>query len=328
MKFRTEITIPEFPFSVEHGDRILTLGSCFSAHMAERMHQSLFHVADNPFGTSYNPISLAQQLTRIQSGEEYRLEELRLHNELYFSFDHYTAFSHPDAETMLSSVNDALKRSTQSLPQAKVLMLTLGTAHAWKHRNLNQIVNNCHRLPGGEFKRILLTVPEIAHALQTSINNLTSQNPDLNVLLTVSPVRHLRDGAIPNQRSKAILLVAAHELAESLDNVHYFPSYELMMDDLRDYRFYASDLLHPSNQAVEYIWQKFSGAVLSKSAIDALPKMQQLVRFLDHRPVNPQSSAHRASVERMQAELLSAKERIPQANWSWLEAALKKQGEY
>lgn len=328
MNFRTEISIPEFPFSVEHGDRILTLGSCFSAHMAERLHQSLFHVIDNPFGTSYNPVSLANQLERIQSGEAYLRDELNHHNELYFSFDHYTAFSHPDAETMLNSVNSALRRATHSLPETKLLILTLGTAHAWKHRQLDRIVNNCHRIPGTEFERVLLSAGQIQEALQSSIEILLKQNPNLNVVLTVSPVRHLRDGAIANQRSKSILLVAAHELAEQQPNLHYFPSYELMMDDLRDYRFYASDLLHPSEQAVEYIWQKFSNVVLSKGSLDALPKMEQLVRFLKHRPANPQSSAYRESAEKMYSLLIDEKEKNPKANWNWLDSAFKKQLEY
>ncbi len=293
--------------------------------MAERLHQSLFHVIDNPFGTSYNPVSLAQQLERIQSGAEYQVEDLQQHNELYFSFDHYTAFSHPDADKMLNSVNGVLRKASQSLPETKLLILTLGTAHAWKHRGHNRIVNNCHRIPGSEFERVLLSASQIEHEIQSSIEILVKQNPSLHVLLTVSPVRHLRDGAIANQRSKAILLVAAHHLAEQLTNVHYFPSYELMMDDLRDYRFYASDLLHPSEQAVEYIWQKFSGALLSDRTLDVFPKIQQLVRFLKHRPVNPQSSAHRESAEKMYGLFISEKEKKPEANWNWLDSACKAQ---
>jgi len=314
--FRTEINPEPAHFTIGHGRPILPLGSCFSDHMAQKLRRNLFSIVENPFGTSYNPHALANQIQRIISGKPYSKKELNHHRDTFFSFDHHTAFSHADAEQCINQLNNQLIAAHQALPDMQVIMLTLGTAHAWKHRASDQIVNNCHRLPGQEFDRVLLSPANITEVLHAALDEIRQAFPNIQVVLTVSPVRHLRDGAVANQRSKAALLVAAHELADSLPHVYYFPSYELMMDDLRDYRFYADDLLHPSAQAVEYIWQKFCAALISTESQSVFPAVEKIQRFIAHRPKWPESDEHKKNKEQMLKEVELGRTRFPDADWS------------
>lgn len=323
MQFRTAIDVPRAPFSIEHGDVILPLGSCFSAHMSLRLREALFHLSDNPFGTTYNPISLAQQVNRIREGRLYEIQDLEKNDDLFLSFDHYTAFSHTDESVVLDQINQLLKQAHDALSKTRMLLITLGTAHAWKHKASDQIVNNCHKLPGQRFERVLLSAESISDHLYKALAHLQKAWPEISVLITVSPVRHLRDGAIANQRSKATLIVAAHETAEKIENVHYFPAYELMMDDLRDYRYYADDMLHPSVMAVEYIWRKFSESVLSDKSREALPRIEKLTRYRDHRSDKAHSSDYRKGLSKMLDLLEKEKSLLPEANWEELENALR-----
>ncbi len=316
MQFRTEINVPAAPFTISYGEHILSLGSCFSEHIAQRLERFLFHVVPNPFGTSYNPVSLAEQITRIRVGNSYGKADLDERGGTFFSYDHYTAFADPDPELVLQKINDSLHLSHEALPRTSLLILTLGTAHAWKNRSLDKIVNNCHRIPGTEFDRVLLSVETITQKLGAALKELTKEFHEMQVILTVSPVRHLRDGAIANQRSKSILLVAAHELAESTERVTYFPSYELMMDDLRDYRFYSDDMIHPTVKSIDYIWDKFSRAIVSEKSRNAMKSIEPIIRFLEHRPVRPESTEHRTNVERIRKTIQQEKELLPEANWS------------
>lgn len=323
MQFRTELKLPPAPFSISHQHRIMPLGSCFSEHMANRLKRYLFHVTPNPFGTSYNPLSLANQVNDIRQNRKYVAGDLNQQGDTYFSFDHYTAFSDADQNVVLQNINNALEKVHRSLPKTGLLMLTLGTAHAWQYQKENRIVNNCHKIPGKEFERVLLSPEKIIEKLGSALDQLLADYPELQVMLTVSPIRHLRDGAVANQRSKAILLVAAHELADKNERIHYFPSYELMMDDLRDYRFYTDDMIHPTDQAVEYIWQKFSKTILSEKSQEAVRNIEPILRFLEHRPSNIESAAHRESINRMIKVVDQEKARLPEANWGPIEKAFQ-----
>ena len=316
IKFRTEIHPEPANFSIGHEGEILLLGSCFSEHMTHNLRRNLFRVVENPFGTSYNPVSLAGQIRRIVSGKLYAADELNQHDGLYFSFDHHTFFSHLDTENCLNHINTSLQNAHESLPRTKLLTLTLGTAHAWKLKSSGQIVNNCHRLPGSDFDRVLLSPESIVKELEPALLGLQSQHPKIRVILTVSPVRHLRDGAILNQRSKAALILAAHQLAEALPRTYYFPAYELMMDDLRDYRFYTEDLLHPNPQAVEYIWQQFCKAVISKESQAVFPSAEKVQRFIAPRPRQPESEQYQMQVKQMISTVEKAKSVHPSVEWT------------
>lgn len=315
MIFRTVVDAPKYPFALEPGDGIVHLGSCFSQHMASQLKKHLFRVAENPFGTSFNPISIAQQIEKLLSPKPYKPGELSFHRGMFFSFDHYSVFSHPDKDQCLAGINRSLSRAGRTLATGKLLMITLGTAHAWKHKKSGKLVNNCHRLPGNEFERVLLPVDEIAAELTKSLLKLQKTHPHLHVLLSVSPVRHWRDGAMGNLRSKSHLIAAVHRVVEDVEQAHYFPSYEIMTDDLRDYRFYADDLLHPNELAVQYIWEAFAASVLSKKSRDWVKDFQPLLAFANHRPNWPDSPDHEANKRKHDALYRTLKAKYKEADW-------------
>ncbi len=321
MQFRTEITVPEFPFKIDHRQYILPLGSCFSEHMAERLKKNLLHTVENPFGTSYNPVSLAQQIDHIRTGKPYTSADLTRIDHRVFSFDHYTAFSGVNEELTLRQMNHALQSAHHALYQTGLLMITLGTAHAWKLKN-GRIVNNCHRLPAAQFNRVLLSTDEIVYNLSAALQKLLDDFPKISVVVTVSPVRHLRDGAVANQLSKSTLLVATHQLINSINRVHYFPAYELMVDDLRDYRFYQKDMLHPNSQAVDYIWEKFNSAIFSDQTQQMLREIRTVVHYCNHHPVNPNSAENIAGAQKMLEKLRQMEQKWPDANWLKCEGIL------
>jgi hypothetical protein len=315
MQFRTEIKPESFPFKLSHQNAILSLGSCFSEHVTRKLDKFGFHVSQNPFGTSYNPHSLAQQLEFIINKRSYTLEDLSFNHGLWHSFDHYTLYSNPKAEECLNKINGALNKAVNTLPKTGVILITLGTAHAWKKIDTGKIVNNCHKIPTDQFERILLKPNEIINSFIPLMQVLAEKLPDLKVVFTVSPVRHFRDGATDNQRSKSILHVAVHEIVDQCKNAFYFPAYELLMDDLRDYRFYNSDLLHPSDQAVNYIWQKFMSATITDDSQVCIEKISGLHKFLSHRVQWPQSDEYQKLIQQNKANLAAYRLKWPNANW-------------
>lgn len=318
MLFRTEIAQQNWPFNLDHSQPVIHLGSCFSQHISARLKQRLFRVAPNPFGTSYNPISLANQVEKLVSDNCYTKADLLLNNDLFFSCDHYTAFSHPDADLALQQINEALDQNRQLLNaqnQPGLLLITLGTAHAWKHIAYDRVVNNCHKLPGQQFDRIFVEPDEIVHRLEASLASLQQKAPLWKVLISVSPVRHLRDGISENQRSKSALILAANRLADQLNFVHYFPAYEIMMDDLRDYRFYEADLIHPNTQAIEYIWDYFSAGLFTEKTRNINKRVLGLSRFFGHQPKHNQSVQHQHQYRAQIKKLNNIKSEYPELNW-------------
>jgi len=324
MRFRTEIQPNKFPFQLNHGRAIISLGSCFSENMASKLKRYQFEVSDNPFGTSYNPMSLAFQLERLLNPAAFTAGDLQHHQGLWFSFEHYTHFSNPDLNACLEGMNNALIQTTELLPKAGLLILTLGTAHAWQHKTTGNVVNNCHKIPAEEFNRVLLKPNQIINRFIPILQHLEIQFPSLKVLFTVSPVRHWRDGAEGNQRSKSILHVAAHELTEQCPNAFYFPAYELLMDDLRDYRFYANDLLHPTDAAIDYIWEKFAQSLLDPNDLKALEAMDKLYKMLEHRSRWPNSEQHRKLIDEGLKKVLANQSQWPQMDWDFFNSEFER----
>lgn len=324
MRFRTEIQPTKFPFQLNHQQSIISLGSCFSENMALKLKRYRFDVADNPFGTSYNPMSLAFQLERLLNPVVFTANDLNLHQDLWFSFEHYSHFSNTDQNACLDHINSTLKQAAELLPKTGLLMLTLGTAHAWQHKITGNVVNNCHKIPAEAFNRVLLKPNQIINRFLPILQHLEIHFPNLKVLFTVSPVRHWRDGAEGNQRSKSILHVAAHELTEQCPNAFYFPAYELLMDDLRDYRFYANDLLHPTEAAIDYIWEKFSQSLLSSDDLKAFEAMDKLYKMLEHRSRWPQSEQHQKLIEEGLKKVVSNQGQWPQIDWDFFKNELER----
>ena len=287
MKWQTHTQIPDFGFKINHQTNVLLLGSCFAENIGEKLSLSKFKTVQNPTGIVFNPFSEAQTSHLLCSQKVFTAEDLTNANDLFFSYAHHSRFSNFDKTVALKNINDALARARKMLPETDVVFISLGTAFYWMLLENNQVVNNCHKQPAALFTQKLADVATCQNALQNVIDGLKNQNPNLKVIFTISPIRHLKQGSSQNQLSKATLLVAAHEVLKNNQNVFYFPSYELVLDDLRDYRFYTEDLIHPTKAAIDYIWQKFGDVFFTTETISINKKIESLQNLLAHRVFNP-----------------------------------------
>ncbi|MDR1980539.1 MAG: GSCFA domain-containing protein [Tannerellaceae bacterium] len=310
MEFRTPVSIPKAPFEFSHTDEITLLGSCFVENIGDKLRENKFKVDINPFGVVYNPASIAASLLRLLRPERFSPADLFRHEGAYHSFAHHSRFSSLSEGEALEGMNRGLAESSDRLAKASRLAITFGTAYVYRLKKNGRVVSNCHKLPEKMFDRELLAVEEIVSEWKSLLLSLWEHFPELKVLFTVSPVRHARDGAHGNQLSKSTLLLAIHQL-QSLypERVAYFAAYELMMDDLRDYRFYAGDMLHPSSLAVDYIWQRFGQAFFSPATQTVLREWQEIRKAIDHRPFQPGSEAYRRFIMQtlLKAEQLTGK---------------------
>ena len=264
MEFRTKIKIPKSPFSITHQDKILLSGSCFTENIGEYLKYYGFNVNLNPFGIIYNPVSIFSNLNTMMAKKKYTENDLSKRNELFFSFDHHGVFSDTNKDKILETINEQIEIANAHFTDSKYIIITLGSSFVYHHVEQNKIVANCHKIPNTQFERLLLSVEEIVAAY----NAISHQLKDKTILFTVSPVRHWRDGAIENQRSKSILIESIHQLITQHKNCFYFPAYEIMMDELRDYRFYDEDMIHPNAVAVKYIWQQFSETYFNDTTVE------------------------------------------------------------
>lgn len=296
MQFRTEIEIPLQAFPFTHYDKLMLLGSCFTENIGSRLEDSGFTTDINPFGVLYNPLSLASGLQDLMATKIYHEEDLFEHNGLFASFSHHSKFSSVSPEECLQKINQRMQQSSRFLKEASVLIVTFGTAFVYRLSGNGRVVSNCHKLPPSHFDRNRLSVEEIVDTWTGLLEDLHRYNPGIKVLFTVSPIRHWKDGAHGNQLSKATLLLAVDELERRLSmkdfpQLGYFPSYELVLDDLRDYRYYAEDMLHPSSVAIDYIWEKFSAFCFDRATQQQISEYRKIQQALQHRPFNPDSEA-------------------------------------
>ena len=294
MDFYTHISLPEPPFRFSYEMPILLLGSCFSENVGKRLDEAKFQVDINPFGTLYNPLSIVDALIRLESPRPFTADDLFCSGGLYHSFRHHSRFSALSVEECLEGINRRLEHSSAFLRKCGRLMITFGTSWVYRLKENGEVVANCHKLPDRLFLRERLSVSQIVTSWSDVLEKLWKACPELKVLFTVSPIRHWKDGAHGNQLSKATLLLAIDELNRMYpDNTAYFPSYEIVMDELRDYRFYAEDMIHPSGQAIDYIWERFVESELTPDAKELLKKCEEIRKAVEHRPFNPESEAYR-----------------------------------
>jgi hypothetical protein len=301
MKFTTEIAIERSEHPIRVADKMLLMGSCFAQEMGQWFLHRRFDVNLNPNGILFHPMVIARCLNRALLGQAYRDDESVSYGGLYHSFDFHGSFSCASQSEHTEVVNAQLKSTNQSLSEASTLVLTWGSAWGYKWNEQGQWVSNCHKIPQSNFTKELITAGEIVSEYQELLNEVWNINPNLEVIITVSPVRYWRDGAHGNQLSKAHLLLAASQLATSNKRVHYFPSYEIMMDELRDYRFYNADMLHPTPQAVEFIIGKFQEMFFTEESKRYISQVEPIRKFLGHRPLHLEESEW--------MELCSAKEK-------------------
>ena len=293
IRFHIPLQPRNLPSQMDLGDRILLSGSCFTEHMAARFRQYKFDVLDNPNGVLFNPVSIARALDRAMDGHPYQPTDLFEHDGLWAHWDFHSRWSDPSPEVAVRQMNESILATRRYLASADWLLITLGSAWVFERTN-HGIVANCHKMPSAGFTRRLLRPEEVVGAMESVLKRLQTWNPKIRVILTVSPVRHLRDGFVENNRSKASLITGVHDLTEILPATCYFPAYELIIDDLRDHRFYAEDLVHPNYQATAYVWEKFSEAAITGSSREAMKEMDKIQAAVQHRPLHPDSEAHGA----------------------------------
>lgn len=310
MQLTTPIPVEKQSISIDHRSGILLIGSCFTENIGNRLEYNGFQTLVNPCGILYNPVSIAKCLELTLSGKEITDSDLVFGSGLWHSWLHHGKFSHPDKNVCLQQCNTALRDAHSFLKSANTLILTLGTAFVYELENGN-VAANCHKMPGTLFHKRMTTVEELVRIYNPLIDRLTEVNDDIRILFTVSPIRHWKDGYRQNTLSKAVLHLLVEELQKFHSNVFYFPAYEIVMDELRDYRFYDTDLLHPSPTAVDYIWEKFAAAYFDENTTELCKKVDKWRKMRQHRPLFAQSTTYQdftKKVEQLEQEL---KKRLP-----------------
>jgi len=295
MQLTTAVKLSRPPFDVSYDDRLLLVGSCFAEEVGRSLGEDKFRVDVNPFGMLYNPLSVAASLRRLLHPEAFTADTLFCLDGLYHSFAHHGRFSAASKEEALEGMNERLLSSASFLAKASRLIITWGTAFVYRLKQDGTVVANCHKLPEGKFLRERLSVEHIVADWETLFHELWAANPGLKVIFTVSPIRHLRDGLHDNNLSKATLLLSIDRLKERQpERIAYFPAYEIVLDELRDYRYYADDMLHPSPLAVRYVGERFAACFFSADTLACLAEWQQLKPALLHRPLRPGAESHQA----------------------------------
>jgi hypothetical protein len=292
MEFRRAFQVPSIKeqLNIRHG--VMLVGSCFTDHLGNKLEQHRFSTLQNPHGILFNPVSLAKCVTSYIEKRQYNKNDLFFQQEWWTSWDHHSQFSHADPDQLLEMINKSQDQAHLFLQKAKWLVLTLGSAWVYQLAE-GSIVANCHKVPTDKFQKRLLPVEEVLAVLDNMIHRLFMFNPGLRIMFTISPVRHLRDGFVENNRSKAILIQAVHHLVEKFEGLFYFPSYELIIDDLRDYRFYAEDMVHPNYLATSYVWEKFMESCIDEESRKFIKEIAPINAALLHKPFQPDSNAHK-----------------------------------
>lgn len=308
-----------FPVSkkINYQSNILLLGSCFAENMADKLRYFQFNHWCNPWGILFHPLAIENMLDTVVNQRELVADDVFVHADVWSSFEVHSSMNALSREQLLKNIqlqNDLL---LQRLPQLTHLAITLGTAWVYKNISTDNYVANCHKMPASAFEKQLLTVDQISQSLRNIVHLVREVNPDCQFIFTISPVRHIKDGMIENQRSKAHLVAGLHDFLDQFtaDCCTYFPSYELMIDELRDYRFYTKDLLHPNDTAIEYIWQQFVDNVIDKDVVADMKKVDEVMKSLNHRPFNPNTTAHQQFLTRLQQKITTLQQKYPFMNF-------------
>ena len=297
MELNTKISLRPATNQIDYESHLFLLGSCFSEHIGEKFSYFKFQNLQNPFGIFFHPLAIEKLISKAVHKQSYSEEDCFFLNERWHCFDVHSELSDPSKEKLLEKLNSSLENTQQQIIKSTHILITLGTAWVYRKNKSNQVVANCHKLPQKEFSKELLSVDEIQRSLVCIVDCIQTINKNVQLVFTVSPVRHLKDGFVENQRSKAHLIAAIHSLVSPgarTSGLSYFESYEIMMDELRDYRFYNADMVHPNQVAIDYIWEKFSAVWISPNAHSVIEKVTAIQKGLQHRTFNPESEQYRS----------------------------------
>jgi GSCFA family len=313
--FRLEFNPSPIPNKITIEQRILLLGSCFTNHIFDRLHLHKFHVVQNPNGILFNPLSIFHSLRQYLGADVIREEELFLHQGIWNHWSFHSSYSDADRSIALDKMNRSIRSANKFLQKTDWLFITLGSAFVYEHSTAG-VVANCHKYPSDQFKKYLLDPSQIVNEFTRLMEEVQKVNRNIRVVLTVSPVRHLRDGFVENNRSKAVLFHAIDKITSQHAAVDYFPAYELIVDDLRDYRFYAEDMVHPNYLATQYVWEKFVETCIDGKTQQVMKDIQQLQQAFKHRPMHPNSTEHEKFRQKFKEMATQLSNRFPSLNFS------------
>lgn len=295
MKLQTHIPLNKHPDNlIDYHSKVFLLGSCFVENIGEKLGYFKFQSHQNPFGVLFHPKAIETLILRAIQQKEYNEDDVFFQNEQWHCYEAHSKMSNMSKEAMINNLNIQLQAARQHLKDASHIVITLGTSWIYKHNESNVVVANCHKMPQQDFKKELLSIKEITDAIQSFKESIEGVNSNVVIIFTVSPIRHIKDGFVENTRSKSHLIAAIHDFIVKQDemNYFYFPSYEIMMDELRDYRFYAEDMLHPNVTAINYIWEKFQKVWISECALETMTEVDAIQKGMAHKPFHPNSESH------------------------------------
>jgi len=315
MKLQTTIPLePQQHNQIDYNSSILLLGSCFVENIGNKLDYFKFKNLQNPFGILFQPLAIEKLINYALNEKEFTKEDIFFHNEQWHCYDAHSKLSNVSKEDLLTDLNKQIDLTAKQLNNSSHIIITLGTAWVYRHIETDALVANCHKVPQKKFLKELLSVDEISESLQSTIELIRSVNQKVSILFTVSPVRHLKDGFVENAQSKAHLIAAIHSVlsprAQSRGH-YYFPSYEIMMDELRDYRFYAEDMIHPNQTAIHYIWEKFQSVWILKSTAEVMDAVDHVQKGLQHKPFNPNSEAHLQFLQKLEEQKAQLSLKVP-----------------
>jgi len=315
MQFRTVVPLQASNFKIDHETKIMLMGSCFVENIGSKLDYFKFPVLQNPFGIIFHPEPMERLLGRVATGKSFSSKDLIQFQERYVSLEAHSVMTADTSRQSLFKLNNALSKTYEFLKQADILILSLGTAWGYTHSTIEGIVANCHKIPQKEFVKTLTPVDELVKIMQRLEVSIRSINPDLKILYTVSPVRHLKNGVVQNQQSKAHLHTAIHEIMEQSSAI-YFPSYEILLDELRDYRFYADDMLHPSKLAIDYIWERFGDAYFTQATINLNKQIDRIQKSLAHQSMSGESKEYKKHLTKIHQDIRDIQEKHRQIKFT------------
>lgn len=316
MNFFSHIDIKPLPQSISYKDKILLMGSCFTEHIGNNLHDLKFNILQNPNGILFETASVCKSLNSYLENRHYKPEDLQELNELWLSWDHHSRFSNPDRELAVETINESQKKAHIYIKEADWLIITLGSSFVYRLKESHSFVANCHKAPGTWFEKYLLPISEQIEMLDNTIHRLFYTNPKLKIIFTISPVRHLRDGVVENNRSKARLIETVHHLVNKFDRLFYFPAYELVIDVLRDYRFYDIDLAHPNYAATQFVMEHFSAFAFDEPTHGLMKEIRQLVIARNHKAFHPGSKQHQQFLKDQYAKAEALSKAYPGLDFS------------
>ena len=304
MIFTTHIPLKKQYSTIDYNCKIVSIGSCFADNMAAKFNYYKFKNTANPTGVLFNPVAIENLFFRAYTDKKFTENDLFFHDGLFKCFEVHSDLNSDNKEHYLSNLNQIINDFKIQISEANYIIITLGTAWVYQHKESGKIVANCHKVSQNQFNKIILSTEMIESSIQNTVELILKNNPDCQIIITVSPVRHLKDGFTGNTQSKAHLFAAVHKILQNnAQNVNYFPSYEIMMDELRDYRFYEQDLIHPNKIAIDYIWERFCATFLSNDAIDIAQQIEALQKDFLHRPTNQNSVSHLKFTSKLKQKL-------------------------